>query len=107
MNEFHLEPLLLTVSQTADRLIFQKRRSVVTSQTGELSGPIGSAIRVPEVALRKWIEDRTLYNDSQMELVPSNTGEHIWNSISETASTTCPTSRHRRQTRRSLGTCNK
>ena len=96
MNEFHLEPLLLTVSQTAERLNLSEKTVRRYISNGELPlVRIGSAIRVPEVALRKWIEDNTLYNDSRVELVPSNTGEHICNSISETASTTCPTSRHR------------
>ena len=96
MNEFHLEPLLLTVPQTAERLNLSEKTVRRYISNGKIPFVrIGSAIRVPEVALRKWIEDNTLYNDSRVELVPSNTGEHICNSISETASTTCPTSLHR------------
>ena len=96
MNELHPETLLLTVPQTAERLNLSEKTVRRYISNGKIPFVrIGSAIRVPEVALRKWIEDRTLYNDSCVELVPSDTGEHICNSISETASTTCPTSRQR------------
>ena len=94
MNELNPEPLLLTVPQTAERLNLSEKTVRRYISNGELPlVRIGSAIRVPEVALRKWIEDNTLYNDSCVELVPSNTGEHICNSISEKASIKCPTSR--------------
>ena len=96
MNELHLEPLLLTVSQTACRLNLSDktiRRLITNGEIPYMS--VGKAIRIPDTALQKWIEDGTRYNDSCVELVPSDTGESICNSISEMASTTCPTSRQR------------
>jgi len=96
MNDHHLKPLLYTVAATALRLSVSEKTVRRLIADGELPVVyIGSSIRIPEALLNRWIEERTRYNDSCVELVPSDTGEHICNSISETASTTRPTSRQR------------
>ena len=54
---------------------------------------IRGCIRVPKWAVMDWIQGQTRYNSTCVELLPSLTGESTCNSLSEKASTTCPTSR--------------
>ena len=88
------EPVLLTVADVAKMLNFCERtiRNLISS--GDLpSVRIGRAIRIEKQVVCHFIEDRRAYNDGCVELVSSLTGENVCNSISETASIKCPTSR--------------
>ena len=54
---------------------------------------IGSGIRIEKQSVYHFIEANSQYNGGCVELVSSLTGENVCNSISETASIKCPTSR--------------
>ena len=88
--------LLWTLDETAEQLSVHPKTVSRLIDRGEIAVVrIGRCIRIEVKSVSAYITRQRTYNDSCVELVPSDTGEHICNSISEMASTTCPTSRHR------------
>ena len=88
------EPVLLTVADVAKMLSVCERtvRNLVSSSDLP-SVRIGRAIRIEKQSVYHFIEVKRQYNNQCVELVSSLAGENICNSISETVSIKCPTSR--------------
>jgi len=95
-NDQTKHKLLWTVDEAAAQLsVHPKTVSRLVNQ-GEITQiRVGRCSRIESKSVCAYIKRQRTYNDSCVELVPSDTGESICNSISETASTTCPTSRQR------------
>lgn len=88
--------LLWTLDETAEQLSVHPKTVSRLIDKGEIAVVrIGRCIRIEVRSVAAYIDRQRTYNDSRVELVPSDTGEHTCNSISETASTTRPTSRQR------------
>ena len=95
-NENTEHKLLWTLDETAERLSVHTKTVSRLINNGEIARVrIGRCIRIEVKSVSAYIARQRTYNDSCVELVPSDIGEHICNSISEKASTTRPTSRQR------------
>ena len=95
-NENTNYKLLWTLDETAERLSVHTKTVSRLINNGEIARVrIGRCIRIEVKSVSDYIERKRTYNDSGVELAPSFTGETICNSLSETASITCPTSRER------------
>ena len=86
--------LLWTVNETATKLSVHPKTVSRLIEKGEIPFvKIGSGIRIEKQVVYHFIEANSQYNSGCVELVSSLTGENVCNSISETASIKCPTSR--------------
>jgi len=88
------DALLWTMEEAAQKLAVSPKSIRRLIDKGEIAFiKVGSALRIEKQSVYHFIEVKRQYNNQCVELASSLTGENICNSLSETVSIKCPTSR--------------